>query len=235
MGAHFSLLLLVSSPHTSVTKLAGLFIKTLAKPLSKRIKHEFSRYEFTQGILIGIGQTTHSITSRLTIMSAGYKVRSIKPLEEEAALKAGAEFVGEGFLLLVSLTLLMYEYNSSNAKAAQKAAEHRAQAAAERQELQDKLHAIDVRLKALETYVKSSPSLATTLGVGERYHEPEEAVVSLELKEKVEEVVPEEAAKKKKEEEGDVKKDATVEVSSKGVVQMSGWGWRWPPWGPRQL
>mmetsp|Transcript_8789 Transcript_8789/g.26308 ORF Transcript_8789/g.26308 Transcript_8789/m.26308 type:complete len:112 (+) Transcript_8789:103-438(+) len=66
-----------------VTKLAGLLVKTLAKPLAKRIKHDFSRFPVTQTLLIRVGQTTHALTSRLTIWSAGYKVRSITPLEQE--------------------------------------------------------------------------------------------------------------------------------------------------------
>eukprot|EP00566_Odontella_aurita_P017452 CAMPEP_0113588578 /NCGR_PEP_ID=MMETSP0015_2-20120614/35595_1 /TAXON_ID=2838 /ORGANISM="Odontella" /LENGTH=273 /DNA_ID=CAMNT_0000494471 /DNA_START=66 /DNA_END=888 /DNA_ORIENTATION=- /assembly_acc=CAM_ASM_000160 len=68
-----------------VTKLAGLLVKTLAKPLAKRIKHDFSRFPVTQTLLIRVGQTTHALTSRLTIWSAGYKVRSITPLEQEKA------------------------------------------------------------------------------------------------------------------------------------------------------
>ena len=88
-------------------------VKTLAKPLSKRIKHDFSRYEFTKNILIGIGQTNHRITSRMQIWSAGYRVRSIKPLEDDVAMKDGAEFVGEAFIFGVSVTLLLVEYNRS--------------------------------------------------------------------------------------------------------------------------
>lgn len=137
-------------PFQSVTKLASLLVKTLAKPLSKRIKHEFSRYEVTQRFLISIGQATHQITSRMTIWSAGYKVRSIKPLEEEKALSTGAEFVGETFVLLVSGGTVVWEYNRSKAKEIQSAEEKRQVATNERRALQAKLHALDVRVQALE-------------------------------------------------------------------------------------
>ena len=63
-------------------------------------------------MLIGIGQTLHLLMSQLTIWSAGYKVRSITPLEEEQALRTGAEFVGEGLILLVSGGWLVWEYSS---------------------------------------------------------------------------------------------------------------------------
>jgi len=99
-----------------VAKLAGLFIKTLSKPLSKRIKHDFSRSTTTQGMLIGIGQMTHSITTRLTVWSAGYKVTSIKPLESDEALKRGAEFLGESIVFLTAGGVIIWEYSSTKAK-----------------------------------------------------------------------------------------------------------------------
>jgi Optic atrophy 3 protein (OPA3) len=46
----------------SVTKIASLFVKTLAKPISNRIRHEFSQYEVTQRLLVRIGQLNHSLT-----------------------------------------------------------------------------------------------------------------------------------------------------------------------------
>ncbi|GKY96386.1 hypothetical protein MPSEU_000598200 [Mayamaea pseudoterrestris] len=165
-----------------LAKLGGLLIKTLAKPLSKRVKHEFSRSPFTQNILVAIGQGTHQLTSRMTIWSAGYKVRSIKPLEEEQAIKQGAEFVGEGFILTVSIGVLMYEYNSQTTKAREKDLQQKAKAQAERDELQTKLHALDVRLKALEVVVKNNSNSLLNV-IGKKYKQPEEAeLVPIELR-----------------------------------------------------
>lgn len=155
-----------------MTKLASLFVKTLAKPLSKRIKHEFSRYEFTKQMLVGIGQTSHTLTSRMQIWSAGYRVRSIKPLEEEKALKDGAEFVGESFIFIVSGTLVVLEYNRSAESNRQKEEKRRAEAKAERDALQAKLIALDARLKALETTVKHNQRSLLGLG-GASYVEPD--------------------------------------------------------------
>lgn len=164
-----------------MTKLAGLVIKTLAKPLSKRIKHEFSRSEFSRGVLIGFGQSMHRMQSRLTIWSQGYKVLSIKELDDEKALVYGAEFVGETFLLIVSGGLVLYEYNNSNEKARIKEEKHRAETKAAQDELQAKLKAIDVRLKALEVVVKSNSHSILSLGQ-QRYVPPDEReLVPLEL------------------------------------------------------
>ena len=150
----FSLSLLLSTDSFcfvfSVTKLAVLLVKTLAKPLSKRIKHEFSRSGVTKNLLIGIGQTSHQVTSRMTIWSAGYTVRSITPLEKEKALSMGADFVGEFFILLVSGSTVVFEYNRSAEKTRRKEEKMRRVAAEERTALQKKLKALDVRVKALE-------------------------------------------------------------------------------------
>jgi len=138
--------------------LATLLIKTLAKPVSKRIKRDFSRYQSTRKMLIGIGQSTHSITSRMTIWSEGYTVRRIPPLEEENALGRGADFVGEAFILMVSIGTMSWEYVRSKEKEALKEAKQRAEAKAERDALQANFLALDARLRAVEEVVEYNSS-----------------------------------------------------------------------------
>ena len=74
-------------------------------------------------------------------------------------MTSGAEFVGESFILLVSGGWLLYEYNQSNEKAAIKEEQYRQKTQAERMELQAKLHALDVRLKAVEDVVSQKSLL----------------------------------------------------------------------------
>lgn len=86
----------------------------------------------------------------MTIWSAGYKVREIKPLEDENAMKTGAEFIGEAFILLVSGTTVVLEYNRSKAKDLEKEEKRRKESKAERDALQAALHELDMRVKELE-------------------------------------------------------------------------------------
>lgn len=125
-------------------------VKTLAKPVSKRIKHEFNRTQPTRQFLNNIGQASHQVTSRLTIWSAGYKVKQITQLPTEEAIKIGSEFVGESFVLIVSAATVLYEYNRSKEKEEKKSTKKLEEAEAERAALQEQLHAINVRLLALE-------------------------------------------------------------------------------------
>lgn len=99
-----------------IAKLGSLFIKTLAKPMAKRVKHTFKQSQLTQNILISVGQASHVITTRMTIWSAGYKVRSIQALDNEKALSQGADFIGEAFIFGVGGGIVIWEYNKSKEK-----------------------------------------------------------------------------------------------------------------------
>jgi hypothetical protein len=216
--------------------LASLLVKTLAKPLSKRIKHEFSRYSLTQSFLIGLGQGSHQITSRMTIWSAGYRVRRITPLEEDKALSTGAEFVGEGFILLVSGGLVVWEYNRGNEKSRVKEEKIRQTATEERNALQAKLKSLDVRVHALEDAAvaakeqeRKDESLLSTRILGSRqpkqtYQAPNPSeIVPIDEDDKAnnsqEQIAATPAAETSREEES----PSTTPVSS------SGW-WNWRPW-----
>jgi hypothetical protein len=123
----------------------------LAKPLSKQIKHEFSRYEATQRFLIGIGEVSHQVSSRLTIWSAGYRVRGVKPLDEEKALKDGAEMLGESVIFLCSGIWMYYEYNKSNEKSKAKEDAQKAALLQERQEIISQIQGLSDRLNKVQT------------------------------------------------------------------------------------
>jgi len=164
----------------------------------------------------------------MTIWSAGYRVRSITPLEEEKALKEGAEFVGETFILLVSGSWLVWEYNRGKEKERAKEQAKRAQAKAERDSLQAKLHTLDVRLKALESVVKANSQSILNLG-SQRYVEPS----SKDLVPIDDDELPEGKAKQQivtRDSDNTLNGDqASVEVQPSGKLSKGRW-WQWPPW-----
>lgn len=166
-------------------------------------------------MLVGIGQTSHSISSRMTIWSAGYRVRSITPLERDKALSSGADFVGEAFIYSVSGGILIWEYNRGKEKDHAKEQKVNAQAKKERDELQAKLHALDVRLKALEVVVsKNSQSI---LNIGEKYvPPPSKDIVPIDSK------LGDNDETKQSSTENDSQTRANDQASKK-----SWWGWPW--------
>jgi optic atrophy 3 protein len=136
----------------SIAKLAGLLIKTLSKPLSKRIKHEFSKSTTGSQLLQNVGQLSHNITSRMTIWSAGYKVRNIQVLPDDKALQIGSELVGESFVLVVSAGVVIYEYQRGKQKELEKSqALHRA-AQEQRDEIQSQINQLLSRIVSLEEH-----------------------------------------------------------------------------------
>ena len=142
-----------------IAKLGGLFVKTLSKPLSKAIKNNLSQYEFSKNILVGIGQRSNTVTTYLTMLASGFRVRKIKPLEREKALKTGAEVVGEGFVLSVSFGVAINEYNRSAKKAELKNEQKRERIRETQRVLQAKLNTLDLRIKAIEDLLKKQQEI----------------------------------------------------------------------------
>mmetsp|Transcript_1879 Transcript_1879/g.2701 ORF Transcript_1879/g.2701 Transcript_1879/m.2701 type:complete len:192 (-) Transcript_1879:540-1115(-) len=137
-----------------LAKLGSLVLKTLAKPTAKKLRHTFQEYETTRAILVGLGQASHRLTSRMTIWSAGYKIRDIKPLQEDKAVEMGSEILTEGFLFTVAGGLVVWEYNKSKEKERLKEEKQRIHERNENARLEAMIHGLDVRMVDLEQILK---------------------------------------------------------------------------------
>jgi Optic atrophy 3 protein (OPA3) len=116
----------------------------------------------------------------MTIWSSGYRVKSIKPLDQEKALKDGAEFVGEGFIFIVSFGLLLWEYNRTQESNKEKQEKKRQVIKAEQAVLKAKLHALDVRLKAVEDAIKEQTDSLLGLSKGTYKRPPSTELVPID-------------------------------------------------------
>lgn len=152
--------------------------------MAKRIKTDFTRYDLTRRFLVGMGQSTHRLTTRMTIWSEGFKVRSIPPLEEKEAIQKGSDLLGEAIVFGVSAGVVVWEYNRSNEKAKAKEEKRLLEIEAENDDMDEKLHALDVRIEALEKAVKAQNR--SLLYSGQRYVEPnKEALKSIPVPRKL--------------------------------------------------
>lgn len=129
-----------------------------------------------------VGQTSHAITTRMTIWSSGYKVRSISKLEDEAALSRGADLLSEAIVFSVAAFVTTYEYLRSSESTKNKEEAKLQKIRADATKLQAKLNSIDKRLVALEEYAKANRSSISLLGGGKEYVQPK-AVVPIDDKE----------------------------------------------------
>jgi len=203
----------------------SLFIKTLAKPMAKQVKHQAIKIPITRSALIWVGQTSHGITTRMTIWSSGYKVRSITKIEDEKALSRGADLLSESFIFSVSVGILMYEYNRSSIKEEKKEAAKLQKIRDDASKLQAKLDSLDKRLVSLEEFAKANRRSILGIGVNAEYIEPSK-----------DEVVPindddtEEVNKKAESTASQRNKDSdnAVKISKKNHQQQTKrWWWPW--------
>lgn len=86
-------------------------------------------------------------------------MKKIKTIEAERALKDGAEIIGEGFVLAVTATTVIFEYNRSAKNTARKAEEKRERIRVNQRKLNAKLNALDIRLNAIEDLVRQQQEI----------------------------------------------------------------------------
>lgn len=147
-------------------------MKTISKPMAKQIKHQATKYDTSRSALITVGQTTHAITTRMTIWSSGYKVRSISQLEDEKALSRGADLLSEFIVFGVAAAVTTYEYLKSSESNRKKEESRLQKIRDDATILQAKLNSLDKRLVALEEYAKANRSSISLLRSGKEYIEP---------------------------------------------------------------
>jgi hypothetical protein len=213
----------------SLAKLAGLLIKTLSKPVAKQIKSQMVKYDSTRTSLIWIGQQTNAITTRMTIWSSGYTVRSITPLEEGEALSRGAEIMSESFIFLVGGSIVVWEYHRSSEKEKKKEELRLQKIRDDATKLHAKLVSLDERLTALEEYAKANRNSILGLGIGGKEYVEPQNVVKINDDDGME---PTRIEEHKKEciQHGNSEKDSapTCTANENVAKQPSHWSWLWP-------
>lgn len=87
-----------------------LTIKTVSKPVSKRLKSQAEASERFRDLCITVGRFMNRATHLINVRLAGGRELRMKPLGEQEAVSRGAEVVGEGFVYATSVLLLVGEY-----------------------------------------------------------------------------------------------------------------------------
>ncbi len=91
-------------------KMLILSIKTISKPISKRLKLAAADSERFKDVCILVGRAVNQLTHQVNVRLVGGKAIKLKPLGESEAVSRGAEVVGEGFVYGTSVLLLVGEY-----------------------------------------------------------------------------------------------------------------------------
>ncbi|KAH7686067.1 Optic atrophy 3-like protein [Dioscorea alata] len=97
-----------------LVKLGTLAVKTLSKPIANRLKKEAGNYPKFRLFIINIAQINHQFSTTLQrrLYSHATNVK-IRPLDEEKAVQAAADLLGDVFVFLVAGGVLIFEVQRS--------------------------------------------------------------------------------------------------------------------------
>ncbi|KAF9190622.1 hypothetical protein BGZ51_008369 [Haplosporangium sp. Z 767] len=93
----------------SAIKLGFLAIRTIAKPIANSIKSYSVKHPKFRDACINVAQFTHKTEMQLKMKFLGYKVESIRPLNDARAVEIGANFLGEAIIFGVAGSLIILE------------------------------------------------------------------------------------------------------------------------------
>lgn len=104
-----------------LVKLGTLALKTACKPIASRLKKEAGRHPRFRQFIIDIAQVNHRITTNIQRRIYGHRTDvEIRPLNEEKAVQAASELIGELFVFSVATVALIYEVQRSAKSEAKK-------------------------------------------------------------------------------------------------------------------
>ncbi|XP_072965031.1 OPA3-like protein [Typha angustifolia] len=104
-----------------VVKLGTLALKTLCKPIANRLKKEAGLHPKFRQLIINIAQTNHRISTNIQRRIYGHATNvEIRPLNEEKAVQAAADLIGELFVFSVAGAALIFEVQRSARSEARK-------------------------------------------------------------------------------------------------------------------
>lgn len=102
-------------------KLGTLVLKTLSKPIASRLKKEAGKHPKFRKVIVDMAQANHRLTTTMQrrIYSHATDVE-IRPLNEEKAVQAAVDLLGEFFVFSVAGVALILEVQRSARSEAKK-------------------------------------------------------------------------------------------------------------------
>ncbi|CAK9181872.1 unnamed protein product [Ilex paraguariensis] len=102
-------------------KLGTLALKTLSKPIASRLKAEAGKHPKFRNIIVNMAQANHRITTTMQRRIYGHATDvEIRPLNEEKAVQAAVDLLGEFFVFSVAVVALFFEVQRNSRSEARK-------------------------------------------------------------------------------------------------------------------
>ena len=122
-------------------KLGILTIKTLAKPISKRVQSYAENNTIFKNLCIYIGKTNNKISHYFRNITNNKKHKiKFHTVTDQVAIETGSSIIGEGFVYVIGGGLLIEEYTRSKIAKSQ-----------EEEKLEQRLVTIELELVKLNT------------------------------------------------------------------------------------
>ncbi|ORY53831.1 OPA3-domain-containing protein [Rhizoclosmatium globosum] len=135
-------------------KIGALLIRTLAKPLANSLKTQAAQHPTFKRVCINIAQSYHRTEENLKMKFLGYKVETIRPLNEAKAVENGAAFLSELFIFGVRSIRSSLKSNQRNRQIDEDIISLQAAKAADEQsiaELKHKVETLEIESGALRS------------------------------------------------------------------------------------
>ncbi|KAI9121086.1 hypothetical protein K1719_008119 [Acacia pycnantha] len=102
-------------------KLGTLVLKTLSKPVAARLKKQTAIHPRFRQYIVRMAQANHRVTTTMQRRIYGHATDvEIRPLNEEKAVQAAVDLIGEVFVFSVAGALLIFEVQRSARSEARK-------------------------------------------------------------------------------------------------------------------
>ncbi|WCJ30876.1 Optic atrophy 3 protein (OPA3) [Euphorbia peplus] len=142
-----------------VVKLGTLALRTACKPIASRLKKQAGKHPRFRQCILNLAQANHRFTTTLQrrIYSRATNV-AIRPLNEEKAIQAAADLLGELFIFSVAAAAVVFEVQRSSRSEARKEEMRRQELQEMKQrdeELARELEHLKLKVEELEQLVKA--------------------------------------------------------------------------------
>lgn len=135
-------------------KLGTLALKTLSKPLAGKLKQQAAIHPRFRQLIVNMAQSNHQITTKMQRRIYGHATDvEIRPLNEEKAVQAAVDLIGELFVFSVAVAVLIFEVQRSARSEARKEEIRKRELEAVRQKndgLAEEVELLKHRLQELE-------------------------------------------------------------------------------------
>ncbi|CAN6985519.1 unnamed protein product [Brassica oleracea var. botrytis] len=143
-------------------KLGTLLVKTISKPLASQLKHQAKVHPRFRQSIINFAQRNHRVTTQIQRRIYGHATDvEIRPLNEEKAVQAAVDLIGELFIFAVGGGVVIFEVQRSSRSEARKE-EARKQ---ELEELRIKDEELEKKMAHLQSKLAEVEELAKARGL----------------------------------------------------------------------